>query len=701
MVLRRAGRNGSSPSDERRPGGRDRRKSFTSRAGACDRRCVPIAWASALSRLLGVCVVSTGLAAACSPGRPAPPALTPREKAAAAPADAGPDAPAASTELVAAAPRHQRFLDPSVASAWAFPDASKRRERAQRLSAKLAAQLDREHERAVTGASFSFALVVDGDIVLLEARGVADLENKRVATPDTIYRVASITKTFTATSVMALRDDDKLGLSDPLASHLPELDVAYPHRDTPPIRIEQVLTHSAGLVRSGPYAELTRPSTEADLIEAMKLPLTSDPGLGHRYSNFGFGLLGLVVGRKAGMPYRDFVRTRLLEPLGMTSSGFDLAQLPHDRLAVGYKHDGPRLSPSPMTANGAGEAAGGLYSTARDMAAYVRFQLAAWPPRDDPDDGPVKRATLREMHTPHLPFAIGSSTIAGGTTRAHARSVGLAWEVLKGCYFDRLVGHDGDLDGFHARLRFDPDRGFGFVLLGNSDAADLTGVVERLLDTIATEDLLAPRRREPAPALVERAADAVKRVGPSWKEEDHAQTFTETLRSQFGVAEAAALGARIAKEVGACTYSRAEVVTDALDAELLFQCSRGVLRASVRGTGVPLRLYGFKVDVMTPADDDQLAVAKELVARMTTRDDAALAKAIRTKAGVAAQSKRLLEAGAEAGFCKVEGGDVSPWSRAASFRLACAKTRATLRLQQRDSGAVDLLGIDVPTKCLR
>jgi CubicO group peptidase (beta-lactamase class C family) len=611
-----------------------------------------------------------------------------------------PPSPSPSSDASASppSPRPQRFLDPSVASTWIFPDAAKRKERAQRLAGKLTSQLDGEHDRAVTGMGFAYALVIDGE-VFLGAKGLADLENKRVATPDTIYRVASITKTFTATTVLALRDEGKLALADPLATHLTDLDVVYPHRDTPPIRIEQVLTHSAGLARSGPYAELDRPSTETDLVEAMKLPLTADPGLGHRYSNFGFGLLGLMVGRKTGMPYRDFVRTRVLEPLGMTSSGFDITRLPADRLAVGYKRDG--LSSWPATANGAGEAAGGLYATARDMAAYLRFELGAWPPRDDGDDGPVKRATLREMHAPHLPFAIGSSTLAGSATRAHSRSVGLAWEVVKGCYFDRLIGHDGDLDGFHARLRFDADRNLGFVLLGNSDAGDLTGVAERLLDTIATDDLLAPRKRDPAPALLERAIDAVKRIGPSWKDDDHAAAFTDTLRAQFGLREAVALGGRIAKEVGSCTYARAEVVTDALDAELLFQCTRGTLRASVRGTGTPLRLFGFKLDVMTAVDEDQLTVARELVTRMTSRDDTALAKTLRSKANVATASKMLLKAGTEAGACKVESGDASPWSRAATFRLACAKTRATLRLQQRDSGTIDVLGIDTPTKCLR
>lgn len=627
------------------------------------------------------------------------PVLSPRQTASPGPVfDAS--APEAAPTPRSSDARPQRFLDPGVASRWVFPDAATRKDRAQRLAMKLGSQLDGEHDRNATGASFAFALVVDGDVVLLKAKGLADVENKRPATPDTIYRVASITKTFTATAMMALRDENKLGLADLLVTYLPELDVGYPHRDDQPIRVEQLLTHSAGLVRSGPYAELARPSTEADLIDATKLPLTTDPGVGHRYSNFGFGLLGLVVGRTAGIPYRDFVRTKLLEPLGMTSSGYDLARLPSDRLAVGYRRDSAGLAALPMTANGAGEAAGGLYSSARDMAEWLRFHLAAWPPRDDPDEGIVRRATLREMHVPRLPFASGVSPSTAGTSRAYTRSVGLAWEVLKGCYFDHLVGHDGDLEGFHARLRFDADRGFGFVLLGNSDAADMSGAAERLLDTIANEDLLAPRRREPAPDLIQRATNAVRRMGPSWKEDDYTQTFTETFRAQFGHSDAIALGGRIAKEVGACTYSSADVVTDALDAELVFKCTRGLLRASVRGTGSPLRLSSLKIDVTKPAEEDQLQIAKDVALRMQTRDDAALAKVLNTKA-VAAQAKMLLKVGSDTGPCRLEGGDVSPWSRAATFRLSCTKTRATLRLQQRDSGTVEISSVDPVTKCLR
>ncbi len=623
----------------------------------------------------------------------------PQPKEARSSADAGQVPGKVNAGPHAALSRRPRFGEPRSSLRWVFPDAERRSEAARRLATKLSAQLDAEHGRGATGPGFAFALVIDGEVMLLEAKGLADLESKRPATPDTVYRVASLTKTFTATAVMALRDEGQLSTSDALVQHMPELDVVYPHRDDAPIRIDQVLTHSAGFARSGAYAELPRASTEADLVEAMKQPLTADPGLDHRYSNLAFGILGLMVGRKAAMPYRDFVRTRLLEPLRMTSSSFDIASLPPDRVATAYKRDG---APRPRTANGAGEGAGGLWSTARDLAEWIRFQLAAWPPRDDPDDGPIRRATLREMHTPRLPFAIATS---GGATRTAALSVGFAWEMTRGCYFDRLVGHDGDLESFHARLRFDVDRDVGFAILGNSDSGDLSAVTERLLDMIAAENVLARRKREPATTLIERAEHVMKRLGPSWTDADHADAFGDALRAELPLREAIALGTRIANEVGSCRYARSENVTDALDAELVFDCTRGSVRAVVSGTGSPLRFAAFKLEAVKSAGDDDLAIARQLALRMQTRDDDALAKVLHTKAldtktSIATQANLLLKAGRDAGSCKVEGGEVVPQTRSASFHLACAKSTVTLRIQRRDS-SVDLTGVDVAPKCLR
>lgn len=658
-------------------------------------------------------VVGIVALAACGGGAPSSvaPQARPPARTFVAPADPATREREREGEARAREGRPQKYAD--HAFTWVFPDAVQRKAKTQRLAAAIEKLLDAEHDRGATGSSFAFALVVDGEVVVAKARGVADLENKRVATPETVYRIASITKTFTASMVMRLRDEGKLSLADPVAMHLRELDVAYPHKDDAPIRIEQMLTHSAGLARSGPYAELARPSTEADLVSAMALPLTSDPGLSHAYSNLAFGLLGLLVGRAYGVPYRDAAQDKLLGPLGMRSSSFDLGAFPAERLAVGYRREGGKLVAVPMTKNGAGEGAGGLFTTARDMAEWIRFQLAAWPPRDDADEGPIHRATLREMHTPRLAVGLGSSTINGGVTRAHAKSVGLAWEVSRGCHFDRLVGHDGDLDGFHARLRFDPSRDLGFVLLFNSDNADASGIAERIVDTIAagpsgpsgaprsaTDEPLAARIRAPSAELVSLVSDAVGRLG-SLPSEDYERIFTETYRTTVPLTMVHAIGNRAQRDVGGCTYVGAERVVDATDAELAFRCARGRLYVSARGTGTPLRLFGFSAEAATKLDPDQLAVGKALLPRMTTKDDTALEKALRTKLPVGSSSRALARVGLEVGACRIADGEALPWIRAASFRLECARGQATMKLAQHDDGALEVTKVDVAPRCLR
>jgi CubicO group peptidase (beta-lactamase class C family) len=584
---------------------------------------------------------------------------------------------------------------------WVLPDAATRPTKARELAARIERVLDDEHDRGRTGASFSFALVVDGVTVLDKARGVADLDAKVVATPETIYRVASITKTFTTAAILSLRDRGVLRLDDAVARHLTELgDASYPTRDAAPLSIAQILTHAGGLPRSGAYAALDRPSTEDDLAEAMRAPLDLDPGVTYRYSNLGFGLLGLLVARKTGAPYRDWVKGHLLEPLEMRSSGFDVATLPAARLAVGYVRDATgKLTRRPMTSNGVGEGAGGLFSTSGDMARWIAFQLAAWPPRDDDDAGPVRRASLREAH---LPRHVHEVTTAEGRVegtyarRVEAKAIGLGWHVTSGCYFDRLVGHDGDLDGFHARLRFDPSRGVGFVLLTSSDAAQATPIAERVLDTIALHDALAPYERAPSAELSRAVERAMGAMGGAWTDAQHAETFAESLRAVLSAADVRRLAVERARAVGSCKPARTLGASGALDGAYEYACARGRLRVTARGTGSPLRLQTFSITTVTPPSDDDRKVARAVTTSMARRADAELAASLGVR-DAAAIGARLRGEGASAGPCRV--GDGETTGKTTTFALTCARRSGALRLVTGASGVRPEL--DLTARCVR
>ena len=198
--------------------------------------------------------------------------------------------------------------------------------------------------------------------------------------------MASISKTFTATAVVQLRDRGLLSLDDPLVRHLPEFAAVRAH----PGRVEDVtlrrlLSHRSGLVSEGPFAYWdTRqfPELEEVLAALPRTEVVLAPDAGAKYSNLAFALLGEVVSRLAGQPFPDYARGHLFEPLGMDSSSF----LPREdllaRMATGYEphpfEDRPQ--PAGHTPARGLAAAAGLYTTVADLARWLALQLTAAPP---------------------------------------------------------------------------------------------------------------------------------------------------------------------------------------------------------------------------------------------------------------------------------------------------------------------------------
>src|SRR5262245_12130677 len=156
------------------------------------------------------------------------------------------------------------------------------------------------------------ALVRGGDVVWTDAVGLADLETERPATADTQYRIGSITKTFTAAAVFQLRDEGRLDLDDPVGKHVEELTVTTP-------AIRALLSHASGLQREQPgdmWETMVMP-TQAELVASLGVAERVIPGSHWHYSNLAFSILGLVVERLRGAPYRQVVNERLLGPVGL------------------------------------------------------------------------------------------------------------------------------------------------------------------------------------------------------------------------------------------------------------------------------------------------------------------------------------------------------------------------------------------------
>jgi len=343
--------------------------------------------------------------------------------------------------------------------------------------------------------SIAWGLVVDGRLAHRGAFGT--LDDGTNPTERSVYRIASMTKSFTAATVLSLRDEGVLSLDDPITDHAPELaGIRGPTDDAGPVRIRHLLTMAAGFVTDNPWGDRQLDITDDGLDEVVRsgLVFSGTTGSSFDYSNLGFGFLGRVVKRATGRPVQQLVTERLLGPLGLTGTGW--LRPDHDRWARPHRaRDGAAVpdGPSPL---GDGEIApmGGLWSTVADVARWVAWLDDAFPGRDGTDDAPLTRASRRELQEHH--HHTGTAVLRGRTV---ANGYGLGLRVRNDPRMGRVVSHSGGLPGYGSNMRWSAGRRFGMVALSNvtyAPMAELTqDVFELLLEAgsfPAAEPLHAP-----------------------------------------------------------------------------------------------------------------------------------------------------------------------------------------------------------------
>jgi CubicO group peptidase (beta-lactamase class C family) len=307
----------------------------------------------------------------------------------------------------------------------------------------------------------SIGVVVGDHLVWARGYGYADLEKKIPATPQTLYGIRSMTKTFTAVAILQLRDAGKLQLDDALAVHLSQIHIQKHSSRTPDITIRELLTHTSGLQRDPPGTIWTDGtySTQTDLTR----PLLQiyEPDMRWYYSNLGFALLGQVVAAEAHQPWQTYIQEHILTPLRMTKTR-PVPRRDEPGLAVAYVRTspgGPLVPADPIIlwpgAPTAIDGAGAIASNVEDLAKYAAFHLAEGSNGDSPV---LSGRTLREMHRPHwlLPD--------------WQESWGLGVRVRRANGYVR-IGHAGG-GGYAAEMYFIPALKLGVIVLTNSEDDD-------------------------------------------------------------------------------------------------------------------------------------------------------------------------------------------------------------------------------------
>ena len=331
-------------------------------------------------------------------------------------------------------------------------------------------QFAMEHIKARNIPGMAYGIVVDDELVVASASGFINLEKKIPATTSSCFRIASMTKSFTAMAIMKLRDEGKLSLSDPVIRYIPEMSgLEYLTSDSPVIDIENLLTMTAGFPEDNPWGDRQLNESDQMLTDlvAEGLSFSSPTAYQYEYSNTGYALLGNIVSHVSGKPYQEYIRENILQPLGMDHTYWEYDSVPEEQLALGYRWEDGQWKSEPMLHDGSFGAMGGLITTIEDFSKYVSFHLSAWPPRSESEKGPLKRNTLREMHMPQFFKLSADAKDWNGDPCPAISGYGYGLGIGKDCKGIKWVSHGGALPGFASHYVFYPEYGVGIMAFGN------------------------------------------------------------------------------------------------------------------------------------------------------------------------------------------------------------------------------------------
>lgn len=449
-----------------------------------------------------------------------------------------------------------------------------------------------------------YGVVEDGKLVHVKALGVQDLKQRRPVTADSLFRIASMTKVFTALTLLKLRDDGLVRLDAPAEDYVPELKGwKYPTTDSPRIRVRDLLTHTAGFVTDDPWGDRQTPLPEDDFTALLKtgVPFTRAPGTAYEYSNLGYALLGRVIRNASKKTYAEAVQATLLKPLGMSASGVIVANSPQEKRALGYRWENDAWSPEPDLGHGAFSAIGAMQVSANDYAKWVAFLLAAWPPRDDVDSGPVKRASVREL-AQGLSFVRTRprpSRGAPGCVQPLTYSMGM--NIAVDCELGLNLSHGGGYPGYGSHMLLFPERGVGLFVFTNRTYAGPTAalwdaaVVLHKADRLGKADPVALSTHLTAAYKV--AGDVFKAGKVSGAGDSLAMNFLMDKSAENRAVDLAKLKAA----VGDCDTGVAVTPTGALSGTFVWRCEHGRIRGNVLlSPETPPRIQTLNFNLVMP-----------------------------------------------------------------------------------------------------
>lgn len=312
-----------------------------------------------------------------------------------------------------------------------------------------------------SGPGASVLVEKNGEILFHKGYGLGNLEERTAVTPQTDFRLASITKQFTASAILLLVERGKLGLDDSVKKYLPELTAAWAE----PITIRELLTHSSGIID---YEDIMPAGTTEQLHDIDVLHMVAKeqktyfaPGTSYRYSNGGYALLSLIVERVSGKRFADFLRENIFAPAGMKGTlAFEQGVSTVPNRAFGYSREGSGWKRTDQSLTSAVLGDGGVYSSVDDLALWMTAL----------QQGSVLSSSSIEL-----------ASLPSVRTDDPATAYGFGWRIS--LHNDnRMVWHTGESIGFrNALLRF-PEKGLSVIVLTNRDEGEPKEIALKIAD---------------------------------------------------------------------------------------------------------------------------------------------------------------------------------------------------------------------------
>ncbi|CAN5732746.1 hypothetical protein BH20ACI3_BH20ACI3_22870 [soil metagenome] len=357
---------------------------------------------------------------------------------------------------------------------------------------QITAKVDEYMKAVIRVDGFSGTILVarNGQPIVNKGYGLANIELNVPNTPETVFRLGSVTKQFTAMAIMMLRDRGKLSVSDPICKYLSDCPEAWQ-----PITIKHLLTHTAGVPNYTSFPDFARttvqPTTTAEMVARLKKePVEFAPGEKFSYSNSGYFLLGAIIEKASGTPYAGFLQENIFIPLGMKQTGYDDPLRIIKNRAAGYQRQGGEVINASYMDMTVPYAAGALYSTTGDL---LRWDQALY------TEKLVSQKALDEIFTPFK------------------SNYGYGWSIGKQIDH-KSIAHGGGIYGFATEIARFPDDHVSIIVLSNIQAAPSGMIAGNLAAIVFNAAYELPKERKEVaidPKILEKYAGEYKLIQPN------------------------------------------------------------------------------------------------------------------------------------------------------------------------------------------